>query len=770
MKKKQLEYIVKVILIWMGTSGILNTLLSCAKLPVSQSLILVLGGISGTVFLILFSLPFKIRIFFMKVAAVLLGVSALAAAKNIYRGMQLVINDCLHAMEAPYGIELPRIKVAAGAEIREFYETAAMVFVAVIAALVVSLIIVYMQNMLSALLSILPGMIIFIGFAVIPDIPSFILCIAYVFGAAALGQQKNTAGAAGIVVVVSVTAAVLCLIVMPVNRFQRFPVFQKWGQVLQGDEAALADPENPALQEVRSAVNTGELGKIDSLQYQDVPVLELRTPDVGINQYIPEFYGRDYQNNRWSPSDREENLTRSLIDLADYNQALRDYIDGGTGNYAKMVQRYTQTVEYKDHRNSTYNERFVADSACYEKFSNLDTVWTDDYALYTYFEKEAAFREKVYGTYTGMDSGLKDMVKQLLGNVRVETLDQKMSYIKYVKDFLADNYIYTQSPGRVPDDTDFVKYFLLDSKEGYCTYFATAAVLMYRAAGIPARYVEGYVVERSRITAGRPVHQTVYRNSGTTRLSSYQTEYFVDVLDNQAHAWVEIYMDGYGWVTVEVTPPTASGGIFGTGSQFAPVGALTQNDPDAEQETTTAASVEEETTEPATLSEEERMLQSVWEKEQETTVPETAAAPHDTGSRFHLQWVLPVAVLAVLMTGGLRFLWLDNRRRCLLKNGSAFAAYGYLEKLLAATGYRRPDAMAYETYADYLENENEVFRKYHIKEHFSMILKLRFGDRDRKPEQDALRRFLKDLSGLRAALLAQQPVIKRMILRLLRGL
>ena len=58
------------------------------------------------------------------------------------------------------------------------------------------------------------------------------------------------------------------------------------------------------------------------------------------------------------------------------------------------------------------------------------------------------------------------------------------------------------SPYQILENEDFVKYFLTESKEGYCTYFATAAVLMYRCAGIPARYVEGYVAADDTIKSG----------------------------------------------------------------------------------------------------------------------------------------------------------------------------------------------------------------------------------------------------------------------------
>ena len=75
---------------------------------------------------------------------------------------------------------------------------------------------------------------------------------------------------------------------------------------------------------------------------------------------------------------------------------------------------------------------------------------------------------------------------------------------------------------------DFVAHFLEEGR-GYCVHFATTAALLLRINGIPARYVSGYT---AAVTPGA----------------------VTDVPDSAAHAWVEIYLDGYGWYPVEVTP------------------------------------------------------------------------------------------------------------------------------------------------------------------------------------------------------------------------
>lgn len=98
-----------------------------------------------------------------------------------------------------------------------------------------------------------------------------------------------------------------------------------------------------------------------------------------------------------------------------------------------------------------------------------------------------------------------------------------------IRSYLADNFTYTLNVGTPPDDRDFVTHFL-ESGEGYCTYFATALTVLLRSAGIPARYVEGFLVPQ---VDGSPRRELSGENG---------------------HAWTEVYFDGLGWVPLDATP------------------------------------------------------------------------------------------------------------------------------------------------------------------------------------------------------------------------
>ncbi len=98
-------------------------------------------------------------------------------------------------------------------------------------------------------------------------------------------------------------------------------------------------------------------------------------------------------------------------------------------------------------------------------------------------------------------------------------------------------FTYNTNPGKLPKEVrseeEFLDYFLLESRQGYCTYFATAFVLLARAEGLPARYVEGFCVQ---VNQSKEMH----------------------VSSAMAHAWPEVYIEGIGWLPFEPTPGYAN--------------------------------------------------------------------------------------------------------------------------------------------------------------------------------------------------------------------
>lgn len=96
---------------------------------------------------------------------------------------------------------------------------------------------------------------------------------------------------------------------------------------------------------------------------------------------------------------------------------------------------------------------------------------------------------------------------------------------------------YTDKPENVPDNKDLIQWTLEDYQKGNAVSFASIAVMAYRCAGYPARYVEGYHL------SGDEVAKTLENNSKE-----------IDLTSKNAHVWVEVYIDGIGWLPVEVVP------------------------------------------------------------------------------------------------------------------------------------------------------------------------------------------------------------------------
>ncbi|WP_142413733.1 transglutaminase-like domain-containing protein [Hathewaya massiliensis] len=75
--------------------------------------------------------------------------------------------------------------------------------------------------------------------------------------------------------------------------------------------------------------------------------------------------------------------------------------------------------------------------------------------------------------------------------------------VNNIKDYLEKNYKYSLNVSSVPENEEFLNYFLFKEKKGYCTYFATAMTVMSRIAGVPARYVEGFKMGNRKDKDGR---------------------------------------------------------------------------------------------------------------------------------------------------------------------------------------------------------------------------------------------------------------------------
>lgn len=84
------------------------------------------------------------------------------------------------------------------------------------------------------------------------------------------------------------------------------------------------------------------------------------------------------------------------------------------------------------------------------------------------------------------------ITKETINLVKEIVKDKKTGLEKALalEEYLRNNYSYNLEVEEVPKNQEFIHHFLFESKEGYCTYFATALAIMLRIEGIPTRYIE----------------------------------------------------------------------------------------------------------------------------------------------------------------------------------------------------------------------------------------------------------------------------------------
>lgn len=154
--------------------------------------------------------------------------------------------------------------------------------------------------------------------------------------------------------------------------------------------------------------------------------------------------------------------------------------------------------------------------------------WYEDYVLehYTQVPNKMPMVDEV-ASYVSDEMKEYSIVYDDENEKRLETAQTLVKWLE-------KNTRYTKQPQALPSGVDPVEYFLGESHEGYCMHYASSAVLVLRKLGVPARYATGYIVD-----------------SGSFK--DVALGYQANIMDSRAHAWVEIYLGGIGWVPVEVT-------------------------------------------------------------------------------------------------------------------------------------------------------------------------------------------------------------------------
>jgi hypothetical protein len=374
--------------------------------------------------------------------------------------------------------------------------------------------------------------------------------------------------------------AVICMVAANAVANKTAPYFEKNNitniiTIYERISTDIREAGKPQNSYTVGAIKHGDLSEIDNIKFTGDPLLEVSFPKSKNTLYLRGFIASDYYNNRWyelagKPKQGEIAIAAALSDktvsplLMDGANTLgtpsipfsvRDL----TQNSEYLYLPYTLTVEsgekflsadktsFEFSENSYSGEYFGAfDYEFYKRIFEFNKPLSDseksadellyrDFVYENYLNIPDVFRgaeivlDKEFYAFVGEEEGIDyDNADEM------RIMSRKLYYIK---NWLRENCEYDLSVGKVPEGEDFVNRFLEETRAGSCSHFSSAAVLLCRSAGIPARYIEGYVVKP------RDFPDTAENGEEVT----------VKISDTRAHAWVEVYIDEYGWYPYEFT-------------------------------------------------------------------------------------------------------------------------------------------------------------------------------------------------------------------------
>lgn len=290
---------------------------------------------------------------------------------------------------------------------------------------------------------------------------------------------------------------------------------------------------------------------------------------ISIDPTIPSFYLKgpiyhEFESNRWrygprTPMSFFKNYEDDQSFRPDFFEDTQAYVYDYTPQRINDSIYFTVTPQIKDmrmifHPGAPYSLLYPLDVN--SNWSDLEANFNPDGELYALEPINKSFN--IASMRSAESSVLREIsnyqlrqnpdLRQTRYKYLLEEYDATLAYLVYdsqealslriqqIITHFRSNYTYSLEVSSIPFGQDFIETFLKD-KEGYCVYYASFLTLLLQDMGVIARYVEGYMVPQANSVVSSTINPS-----------------FRQITHSSAHAWSEVYVEGYGWIILDATP------------------------------------------------------------------------------------------------------------------------------------------------------------------------------------------------------------------------
>lgn len=269
-----------------------------------------------------------------------------------------------------------------------------------------------------------------------------------------------------------------------------------------------------------ATINNLRVGNGPNTGLTDQPLYEYRSE--GGNGYLRTATYSEYTGEGWRREEQSDgDPLQYIIDPVSFKFSVRKLVPTVTIPAPAETFRWQDTFQIRRNNDGTYAS---------ESPGQLGEIAGEAVVPRTLAEYQRSLAKEYAGSNWTEQLGINS---QIFRFVQEATAGAKTDREKAqrIKEAIASRVKYNLKARAVPPGVDPARFFLFESREGYCDLFATTMTVAARAAGLPARYVQGYLPDPQNI------------DGGGRQL----------VLAKDYHAWCEILFEDVGWVVYDAT-------------------------------------------------------------------------------------------------------------------------------------------------------------------------------------------------------------------------